>query len=148
MFFENGIVNFNAGSYDKAFESFTEALKLNHGHIEAMEKRAEIHFKRDEFEECVIECEEILKKKPSSDIKTLKLKAEKSVPSEEPWWQVLNVASNATKDQVKKAFNKLVKIFHPDRNKKNTLESDMKKSTARMAKINSANVKFKNKTKN
>ena len=113
---------------------------LNSNHVEAMEKRAEIHYKRREFEDCVIECEEILKKKNVSSIQTLKLKAEKDLQSKEPWWQVLNVAKNATKEQVKRAFHKLVKTFHPDKNKKNTLDSDMKKSTAKMAKINSAKV--------
>ena len=30
------------------------------------------------------------------------------------WWQILNINQNATHDEIKTAYRKLVKIYHPD----------------------------------
>jgi preprotein translocase subunit Sec63 len=110
--------------------------------IEAMEKRAEIHFKKEEFEECIVECEEILSKKPSPSIEKLKKEAESKQSSNNPWWKILKVDQNATKAQVIHSFKKLAKLFHPDKVKGSTLKSDKKKMTKKMAKINGAKQEF------
>jgi DnaJ homolog subfamily C member 7 len=117
-------------------------LKLNPNLIEAMEKRALIHFKREEFEECVIECEEVLKKKDSPEMLQLKRDAEKEISSgEDSWYKVLKVGANATKEQVTKAYRSLIRTFHPDRARKAIL-SDKRKLTLKMAKIIRAKSKF------
>lgn len=134
--------SFNSGDYEKAFESFTEALKLNPKLLEAMEKRAEIHFKREEFEECAIECDAYLKISKKTEILQLKRDAEKRISTDESWWKILKVAKNATKAEVKKAFAGLVKIFHPDKAKKGKLPVDNDKQNAKMAKINKAKTEY------
>jgi Tfp pilus assembly protein PilF len=138
--FKNGIDCFNSGNFDKAFEHFTEALQMNSDLVEAMEKRAKIHFKREEYDECVIECDEILSRKSSPSITKLKSDAIKKRSSDESWWQVFNVARTATKAQVNKIYSQLAKKFHPDRKK--GLKVDKDKYTAKMAKINSAKQEF------
>lgn len=137
---------FEAGDYEKAFEYFTEALVANPELVEAMKKRAHIHFKRNEFEECVIECEEILKKKTLPSIVKLKKDAEKKISKDESWWNVLNVAKNATKSQVLDSYKKLMKIFHPDK-AKTKLKIDKAKLSAKAAKINSAKRDFEKENK-
>jgi hypothetical protein len=57
-------------------------LYLKPNLVEAMEKRATIHFQRNEFEECLIECEEILKLKKSTEITDLMKKAKKETSTQ------------------------------------------------------------------
>lgn len=144
--FKSGLENYSARKYDEAYENFTKALYLNPNLIEAMEKRAMIHFNRNEFEECLIECEEFLKKKHSPVIIELKKNAERRMSADEPWYQVLKVTRNAAEERVKEAFKELAKKFHPNRSKNARLSIvDKKKIDAKMAKINRAKSEFDDK---
>lgn len=109
-----------------------------------MEKRAMIHFKREEFEECVIECEAILNLKDSSDITELKEKAKNSISHNKPWYNVLNVEKTASKSLVERAFRALAGVFHPNKAKNAKLSDvDKKKLNVKMAKVNRAKEEFK-----
>lgn len=107
--------------------------------MEAMKKRADIHFKREEFEECVIECEEILKINKTHEVTELKQKAKENLPQKQAWYDVFKVAKDATKDEIRKTFHKLAKMFSTN-SKKNSklLKIDKIKADMRMAKINEA----------
>jgi tetratricopeptide (TPR) repeat protein len=141
--FRNGLENFAAEKYDEAYENFTNALNLNPNLVEAMEKRAMIHFKRNEFEECLIECEEILKLKHSSEIFELKKKAKKEISPDEAWYEVLKIAKDSAKEKVKSVYKELAKTFHPNRAKNAKLNKvDKKKIDAKMAKINRAKKEY------
>lgn len=105
-----------------------------------MTRRAEIHFQRNEYEECEIECEEILAIRDSPEIQALKQQATDNIP-EKHWYDVLGVAKNASKNIVKDAFKGLARIFHPNSAKNTKLpKADKKKRNMKMAKINKAKV--------
>lgn len=108
-----------------------------------MEKRAKIHFLREEFEECVIECEEILRFGPFPKVKALKEKAKPKIPRKEKWYEVFGVPADSSKSIVKEAFRRLARLFSPNSMKNaNLIAVDRKKINAKMAKINAAKTDF------
>lgn len=142
--FITGLEKFAAGKYDDAYEHLTKALLVNGNLIDAMEKRAFIHFKLNEFDECVIECEEILKVKNSPEIRNLKAEAEIKSLDDEPWYEVLNVSKNADSKTVTKAFNLLAKKFHLNGKINSGISIvDQKKMNLKMAKFNKARLQFR-----
>jgi DnaJ-domain-containing protein 1 len=44
------------------------------------------------------------------------------------WWEVLGVLPSASKDEIKTAYRQLVKLYHPDRNKR--LDAEVRFSVA------------------
>ncbi|MGF1490384.1 MAG: J domain-containing protein [Prochloraceae cyanobacterium] len=54
-----------------------------------------------------------------------------SIPINGEWWEVLGVSADADASEVKAAYKKLVKLYHPDVNLRRDAE-------ARMAAINNA----------
>lgn len=42
-----------------------------------------------------------------------------ALPTTGEWWEVLGVEPDATDKEVKEAYRKLAKLWHPDRNKRN-----------------------------
>lgn len=135
--------NLVAKKYDEAYEIFTKILQVDPKNIDAMERRAEIHFAKQEFEECVIECAEILRIRQSNDIKLLMDDAESKIGTEEDWFAVLHVSKHADKKDVEKAYRTLAKLFSPNA-KKNAKKSvvDREKLQRKMARINKAKTHY------
>lgn len=134
-----GETSFKQGSYKKAFDHFTNVLKRNENNVEALTKRAFIHYELDEFEECVIECEEIIKNMSSPDVIELMKKGKKEIPPKHEWCKVLNVPKDASKSAVKEAYYTLARKFSTNSSKNSKLlQVDKKKADAKMAKINEA----------
>lgn len=134
--------SFVAQKFDDAYDIFTKILEVDAKNIDAMEKRAEIHFNKQEFEECVIECTEILKIGPSNDIKLLMDDAESKIKIED-WFEVLQVLPNAKEIDVEKAYRNLAKLFSPNA-RKNAKKSavDREKLQRKMARINKAKIQY------
>lgn len=106
-----------------------------------MTRRAEIHFQRNEFEECEIECEEILAIRDCPEIQALKQHATDKISGKKHWYDVLGVAKDSSKKLVKDAFKELARFFHPNSAKNSKLpKADKKKRNMKMAKINQAKV--------
>lgn len=140
---------YESGEYDAAFDCFTKALKIDRKNVAAMKHRALIHFERNEFEECEIECEEILKISKLLDIEALQKKAQQKITSVLSWFEVLKVASNASKTAVKKAYKALAKQFSTNNAKHaKLLSADKKKLNAKMAKVNGAKSEWEKKCNN
>lgn len=132
-------MNYNLQSYDAAFENFTNVLKSDGTNIAAMEKRAHIHFKRAEFDECIVECKEVLSTQDSADMKNLLGLANDEVLKVTEWFDVLQVLPAATKADVEKSFRSLAKKFSPN-SKQNAklMKIDKRKVEVKMSKINIA----------
>jgi hypothetical protein len=145
LHFRNGLSLLGDGLYDEAFNCFTEAIKADGTNVEAMKKRAWIHFRRDEFKECEIECDEILKHCKENNIEKLKNDANQRIPTEKSWWKILNVTRTWSRDVVSKAYRNLAKKFSTN-NAKNAklLDVDKKKLDAKMAIINGAKDDYEN----
>jgi tetratricopeptide (TPR) repeat protein len=71
LLFYRGFSQQQLGNAAEAFEDYSKALKINENSPTALFQRANIHFKNNEFEECIIDCEAALKVKTSEDPKKL-----------------------------------------------------------------------------
>jgi DnaJ-domain-containing protein 1 len=47
-----------------------------------------------------------------------------ALPTTGDWWEVLGVLPNATDDEIKDAYRKLAKLWHPDRNRQQHPEAE------------------------
>lgn len=127
---------------DMAFENFTNVLKQDAACVEAMEKRAMIHFTRKEFECCVIECEEIQRLRSSDEIKKLMEEAKKNL-REKPWFDILGVSPSALKPEVVTATKTLTLKYNPSGRKNAKLPKlDKAKLQRKMTSINRAKKEF------
>lgn len=144
IIFQSGQSKFEAENIDEAFECFTNVLNTDLGYIAAMEYRAKIHFNRQEYRECVIECEEILKiDKDCKSALDLLNEAKQNIPKKRSWFQILGVLPNASKNEVVKAYRKLAKIFSPNTSKNSRLNKlDKRKVDEKMSEINEAKTNF------
>lgn len=142
---ENGLSCFDCGKYDDAFKHFTNVLLHDNNDIEAMTKRAHIHFLRKEYEYCIIECEEIIKTQTSSEIEVLKESAKKEINLTTPWYQVLGVQETALRQEVEKTYRKLAgSLTVKGKKKLRVLEQDQKKMLQKLTAVNFAVNQYKN----
>lgn len=138
-----GLMHFRNKNYAAAFDAFTLALFIDESNNVAMEHRAQIHFKKGEFEECVIECEQILKTKSSDEIELLKQNAKKKIPADKPWHEVLQVSPNAAREEVERSFRSIAKVLSPNaRHNRKLLKVDQIKIQQKMATLNKAKTIF------
>lgn len=112
-----GLANMNLRDYKIAIDNFNEALRLNECHVKSLRKRAEAHYALQEYEDCLIDCEEALKFEASREVTklindaNLASKRRKDVSS----WEVLGVAFNASDTDFKTAYHKLSLLYHCDK---------------------------------
>lgn len=116
--YNRGSANFKLECFKDACNDFTEALRINEVHIKSLNKRAHCHFKMNEFEDVIIDCEELLKIEASQEIKKLMEDARFSVSitKRESRYDVLGVTLKSTVGEIKKQFRKLSLMFHTDKN--------------------------------
>lgn len=122
MLFNLGSANFKLSRFTAAKDNFTEALRLDESHVKSLIRRAECHFKLKEFEDCIVDCEEVLRLKPSEVVQKLMNDAKFSVSVSKGCnaYTILDVKSKASKAEIKKAFHKLSLMYHSDKNPKAT----------------------------
>lgn len=143
--FKQGVSNFNAAKFDDAFNNFTKVLMIDKNNVDAMENRAIIHNMKGEYEECVIECQELLKIKISDKILQLLESANNMIIENEQWHEVLQVNCNSSRMEVDKQYRNMARVLSPT-SKQNSklLPSDKLKLTKKMARINCAKNTFDN----
>lgn len=105
------------GDNTKAFDDYSAALKINENSSNVLYLRANIHFKRGEFEDCIIDCEAAITSKASEKAKKLIKSAKTSLLSKpkENCYTVLGISSTSSSSEIKKAYRKLSLIVHPDK---------------------------------
>lgn len=128
-----------------AANDFTLALRLDESSIESLLKRANVHFKLSEFENCVIDLVELLKiDKNNFEAKRLLTNSKKmSLAAKRSWNDILGVKMVSSKSEVKKAFHKLSLLYHPDKNPQATAV-EKKKLERKLREINEAYDNAKN----
>lgn len=115
--------NIELHEYGSAMENLNEALRLDEEYIKALEKRANLHLKLREFENCITDLEEIMRLSPSDIVQTKIEKTKEAFltidSSELPTaHQILELESDKTrltKKIVEKAYRKLTKMCHSDK---------------------------------
>lgn len=111
--------------------------------VEAIRMRACIQFDRKQYEECIIECEELLKLRKIDEIETLMKNAKVKLPAKKPWFEVLNIDQRSSKDDFGKAYRKLAAEVSPNARKNARLNKiDKRKMEAKMARLNKAKNDF------
>lgn len=93
-------------------------MRLDEKHVKSLTKRAESHFKLKEFEDCLIDFEEIMKLEPSENVKKLMAEATLFIANKPKTnkYELLGIKMDATEAEIKKAYHKLSLNLHPDKN--------------------------------
>lgn len=128
MLFNLGMANFKLKLFEEAFDNFSQALRFKENHAKCLYKRANVHFTLNQFEDCIIDCEESLKLEASEQTKKLMSSAKASMASsykKEPQ-EILEIAASASKSDVKKAFHRLSLIYHVDKHPLSTAVEKLK----------------------
>jgi len=117
MLFNLGMANFKLKLYEEAYDNFTQALRIKENHAKCLYKRASVHFTLNQFEDCIIDCEESLKLEASEQTKKLISSAKSSLETSHKKrpQEILEIASSASKSDVKKAFHRLSLVYHVDK---------------------------------
>lgn len=139
VLYQRGLAYFGYGSHEKAYNDFTKFLKVDPNHVEALMMRARTHFALREFDECIIDCQELLKLQPSQEQRNLiktasrRLKNMKALSD----YAILKVRKNPTLDEISKAFQKATKQHKIDI-KSNPTAVDKKKVELKFEKVKNA----------
>lgn len=143
LYFANGLSQYNAGDFDAAFQNFTLAIHHDSSNLEAMKKRAFIHFNRDEIECCLIECEEILKFGDFNDVIELKENAKNEIDSKIPWYKVYGVTEQTPKSVVEETYRKLAKRYSARaKDNRGKLDVDKRKLERKLVILNGAKSEY------
>lgn len=117
MLYNLGMANMKLIRFNEAFDNYNEALRIKENDASCLVKRADIHFKLKEFEDCIIDCEESLKLQASESAKKLlaMAKSQLTTVTKKSSHEILGVARGASKSEAKKAFYKLSLLYHVDK---------------------------------
>lgn len=117
FFFYRGLANFNLQKYEEARDDFTDCLRIKSDSQDVLMKRAKTHFVLQEYEDCIVDCEEYIRIENSIDIQGICDSAKLLLKNSElkSAYGILEVAENASEEEIKKAFGKLSKTFHVDK---------------------------------
>lgn len=121
LFYYRATTNHYLRDYKEAYADYTEALKINNGLDAALSGRAFSHYHLNELEDCLIDCEELLKlesHKNRNVIANLAENAKLQLRQKKPRnnFSILGIPLNATIDEIKTAFRKLSLLYHSDKN--------------------------------
>lgn len=104
--------------FEEANNDFTETLRIDENHVKALAKRASCHFKLSEFEDCMTDCEEVLKLS-AMEFTTRNLLAEAKmhlkVKRVKNRYEILGVSQSSDMETIKKAFHTLSLRYHSDK---------------------------------
>lgn len=116
-----GVTNFDLEQFRAAFEDFSDALKINDKNAKLLSLRAQVHYKFNEFEDCIIDAEESLKFDTCDETRdeTRKLidfaKVSLKFAKCRSPFKVLEISETVDIKQVKDAFGKISSQFHRDK---------------------------------
>lgn len=139
MFYQRGCAKLSQGNFTEALDDFNATLRLDLEYVDALSKRAHVHYTVKEFEEALIDCEEYLKFKDSKSVKKLmkELKVQlQSFRKREPQ-EVLGAAVDASRQDVENAYEKFC-MLHQSENDLSVTEIEKRKKLRKMEVIKSA----------
>lgn len=111
-----GFSSFKLGVLKEALDDYNLALRLDEDYVEALTERAKIHFALKEFEDCIIDCDELLKLKSSSDTRKLMKDAQEKLKcsvKRQPH-EILGVHVDASRQEIDDEFERLSSLHHRD----------------------------------
>lgn len=140
-----GRVHFQLNNFKEAFNYFSQALQIDETDASCLFNRAKAHFELQEFEECIIDCEESLNITANWNVKYLIAAAELSIKRRAPKLphQTLGIPRNFTFKQANEALHKLSLLFNPD-NRSQVTFVDKLKLSRKFREIQSAHEAIKN----
>lgn len=117
MLFNRGIAFDKLERLKEAFDDYSSALKIKEDSANTLYRRANIHFKQNEFDDCIIDCKAALKAKETEAPKKLIEAAKYAIKNahKQTCYEVLGIKPSAKCSEIKKAYQKLSLKFHPDK---------------------------------
>lgn len=134
MYRKRGCAAYKQGLYQDALADYNLSLRLNPNCVGALAERAKLHFTLQDFGDCIIDCDEILKLKASTEIQKLlkdaKLKLVyliKRHPHE-----ILGILEDASRQEIDEASERLLTAQHNPNNHPDATRIEKKKLTRRL----------------
>ncbi|XP_026478963.1 dnaJ homolog subfamily C member 7-like [Ctenocephalides felis] len=120
----NSILHFNKATVlskqNKLVEAIVEcmcALELDENYLKALLRKAKCYGELGFWKDAVMDYEKAYKMNQTTEIERLlneaKVALEKSKPQN--YYKTLGIPKNATNDEIKTAYRRLAKLYHPDR---------------------------------
>lgn len=140
MLFNRGLSHDKLEHLKEAFDDFSQALKIKEDSAKALNRRANIHYKQKEFEDCIIDCEAALKVEASEGPKNLIKMAKESIQTvaKRSCYEILRVKASAKSGEIKKAYRKLSLEFHPDKAPSDATNVEKKKFERKFREVKEA----------
>lgn len=114
MFYNRGFSYEKIGNPDKAFAEFSEALRINEAFGEALYRRANIHFNKREYADCIVDCKAAKTHREAKKLLDMAEKSLKATPKRS-CYEILGIRNSASSGEIKKTYRKLSLQFHPDK---------------------------------
>ncbi|KAJ6647822.1 DnaJ like subfamily C member 7 [Pseudolycoriella hygida] len=117
LFYNRALVNSRLAIYTDAVKDCTSALDANPSYLKALILRAKSYNELHKYEECVKDCEAVLKIERTAEIKSLLKEAKHSLKlsKRKDYYKILGIDKSATDMDIKKAYRKRALVHHPDR---------------------------------
>lgn len=140
MLFNRGISYDKLQQLKKAFDDFSDALKIKETSTAALYRRAIFHYKQKEFGDCIIDCEASLKEEDSEDSKKLIELAKTSLKMapNRNCYEILGIQTSSTSSEIKKTYRKLSLQFHPDKAPCDSTDVEKKKFARKFREVKEA----------
>jgi len=142
IYYNRGLASYNVDKFQLAYDDLTKALQLDEKYVKALSQRAKTHFKLNEFEDCIIDCEESLMLEIDEKIKKLLADAQTKVrnkpkKSKKADYEILEITETATRKEVIKAYRNLSLRYHSDKHP-NATACDKKKLDRKFLELKTA----------
>lgn len=143
----NSIINLNKSialgklnKNDDSLKCLNISLQMNPEYAKALVKRAEINSNLKYYDEAVRDLSKAQEIDSTGNNVAQKLKEAqnnlKKSKKDKSYYEILGISKNATNDEIKSAYKKKAREFHPDRN--NSTPEESEKATKAMIDVNEA----------
>lgn len=118
LFFNQGLINSKLNEPDDAISNLTDALSMNPMYYKALLLRANCHITQHDYEMAISDLDSALKIEETDEAKQslqIAKSAVKRIAIRKKYYNVLGINTEATIDQIKKAYKGKIIQYHSDK---------------------------------